>query len=299
VVACFLALAGSVLATDRPVVGILTQPGHGGHYIAASYVKYLESAGARVVPVAYTSTPATIDSLFSGLNGFLFPGGSADLSATSPFFKVANQIYSLAIAAAAKNDVFPLWGTCLGFELINILVAGDHAVLGHGFDSENLPLPLKLTPAANSSLVFRGMLPAVFNAIASQPITMNNHVAGVTPDVFAKNAKLSAMFNVLSTNVDRKGKEFISTIEAKSLPIWGSQWHPEKNPFEWNLQEQLPHSFVAIQAAQHTANFFVNECRQSKHAFASESALEKLLIYNFNPVYTAKSNSTFEQCYVF
>lgn len=43
---------------DRPVIGILTQPsrtcekiGKGNSYIAASYVKYLESAGARVVPI--------------------------------------------------------------------------------------------------------------------------------------------------------------------------------------------------------------------------------------------------------
>jgi len=288
------------LATERPVIGILSQPGYGGHYIAASYVKYIESAGARVVPIFYNSTPATIDSLFAGLNGVLFPGGSASLSATSPYFKTANQIYSAATAAADKGEVFPIWGTCLGFQLLNILASGDHSILSSGFDSENLPLPLKLTAAANASRVFRDLPPAIFRALGSQAITMNNHQAGVSPTKFSQSAKLTQMFTVLSTNNDRKGVEFVSTIEAKTLPVWGTQWHPEKNPFEWTLKEQLPHSYIAIQAAQYMANFFVNECRKSKHAFPNEAALEKLLIYNFSPVYTAvKNNSSFEQCYVF
>ena len=42
---------------NRPIVGVLTQPtdgdmsAYGSSYIAASYVKYLEGGGARVVPV--------------------------------------------------------------------------------------------------------------------------------------------------------------------------------------------------------------------------------------------------------
>jgi gamma-glutamyl hydrolase len=47
---------------DRPVIGIVTHPGDGtyemhthgpGSYIAASYVKFVQSAGARVVPLLY------------------------------------------------------------------------------------------------------------------------------------------------------------------------------------------------------------------------------------------------------
>ena len=40
------------------------------------------------------------------------------------------------------------------------------------------------------------------------------------------NARLTAFYNVLSVNKDRNGKEFVSTIEAKKYPIYGSQWHP-------------------------------------------------------------------------
>jgi gamma-glutamyl hydrolase len=59
-----LILFGSSLVSalnNRPIIGILAQPGTGGfglkeakpevQYIAASYVKFVESAGARVVPI--------------------------------------------------------------------------------------------------------------------------------------------------------------------------------------------------------------------------------------------------------
>lgn len=45
---------------ERPIIGLLTQPGEpapvGQSYVAASYVKWLESAGARVVPILYDMT---------------------------------------------------------------------------------------------------------------------------------------------------------------------------------------------------------------------------------------------------
>jgi hypothetical protein len=49
---------------DRPIIGILSQPGEpapdGSSYIAASYIKWVESAGARVVPIMYDLTEAEV-----------------------------------------------------------------------------------------------------------------------------------------------------------------------------------------------------------------------------------------------
>ena len=46
-----------------------------------------------------------------------------------------------------------------------------------------------------------------------------------------------SFWEILSTNEDDDGLEFVSLIEAKrGLPIWGSQFHPEKNAFEWTTR---------------------------------------------------------------
>ena len=39
-------------------------------------------------------------------------------------------------------------------------------------------------------------------------------------------------------NKDRKGKSFVSTMEAKTVPVYATQWHPEKNAFEWGEQDR-------------------------------------------------------------
>ena len=46
-----------------------------------------------------------------------------------------------------------------------------------------------------------------------------------------------SFWEILSTNEDDDGLEFVSLMEAKGgLPIWGSQFHPEKNAFEWTTR---------------------------------------------------------------
>ena len=47
-------------------------------YIAASYVRFLESAGARVVPILYDESRKSIKEKVSKLNGLLFPGGGGN-----------------------------------------------------------------------------------------------------------------------------------------------------------------------------------------------------------------------------
>jgi len=94
--------------TEHPIIGILTQPVHPGlwteafetvqaleyekrpkdddaeiferkQYIDASHVKFLEAAGARVVPVDFTLDKNELPEVLSQLNGLYIPGDSARL----------------------------------------------------------------------------------------------------------------------------------------------------------------------------------------------------------------------------
>src|SRR3989454_7027209 len=120
---------------NRPIIGILSQEYHssdGNHvkdgidgvtysYIAASYVKYLESGGARVVPIHIDKPLSYYIDIFNKTNGILFPGGGSDLL-KSGYAKSAKILWDLAIDANQRGDYYPLWGTCLGFELMTVLV---------------------------------------------------------------------------------------------------------------------------------------------------------------------------------
>lgn len=296
-----LLVQGSLCAmTASPLIGILTQPtgsslSHfGKSYIAASYVKYVESGGARAVPIPYDGSEEEIRSLFSSVNGILFPGGGADLGPDTAIFKTASLLLDLAIQS---GDV-PVVGHCMGFELISLIVSNKSDLL-KPFDAENITLPLDFTIDPYTSKLFRHAPIEVVDALSSAPITMNNHMYGVTPGDYAANPRLAQFFKVVSTNNDRAGKTFVSTVEAYNYPIWALQWHPEKNQFEWYKSEVINHGPVAIDVMQYMAQFFVDQSRANNHAFSSPQDAKNAMIYNTKPTFTANLEPDFEQCYFF
>ncbi len=149
---------------NRVLIGLLTQNSdpspRGQSYIAASYVKFLEAAGARVVPflhdlpkheikrrccaallflainsglVPHCNIITRSDSdwhRFNIVNGFLIPGGAAPLRPGHTFFDTAAEVVRLADEANGRGDSFPILGICLGFETLAIVTSGNTSIMG-------------------------------------------------------------------------------------------------------------------------------------------------------------------------
>ncbi|MCI4377576.1 hypothetical protein PGIGA_G00205180 [Pangasianodon gigas] len=283
---------------DSPIIGVLAQevyspsPGKNA-YIAASYVKYLDSAGARVVPVMINRTEEEYTILFRFINGILFPGGGASIF-SSGYAKAAGIFYKLALEANSKGDYFPVWGTCLGFEQLTLLTSGKSLL--SRTNTSGVALPLNFTKESKDSRMFKDFPEDLMTSLANEPLTENSHQWSVTTERFSGNEKLRKFYRILSTNTDGQ-TEFVSTVEANDFPIYGTQWHPEKNAFEWT-HVYIPHSSDAIRTTFYMAHFFVNEARKSLHKFPSQKEEQNALIYNYQPTYTGKKSS-FEQTYYF
>ncbi|XP_029294707.1 gamma-glutamyl hydrolase [Cottoperca gobio] len=287
---------------DRPVIGILTQivsdevmKPFGRNYIPSSYVKFIESGGSRVMPIRLTLTSDEYETIFSKINGLLLIGGAVNLE-TSDFATVAKIFYRLALRANDKGDFFPIWGTCLGMQLLTVLVAGEDLLAKT--TAENVALPLNLTTEAASSRMFEGFPNKLMRALTREPLTGNFHHFGLTVKTFQENEKLETFFSLLSTNVAENGVHFVSTIEGKRYPFYGVQWHPEVNRFQWDRKLNFPHSAHAVQLASLLAEFFVNEGRRSLHQFDNPEEEASVLIYNDTPVY-AGNFTGYEQIYFF
>ncbi|XP_070842237.1 gamma-glutamyl hydrolase [Chaetodon trifascialis] len=293
-----LSFCSSANRNDRPIIGVLAQEYHfpkpyQESIIAASYVKFLESAGARVVPVMINQTLEEYKALFNSINGILFPGGGVSII-SSGYERAAKIFYELALEANKRGDYFPVWGTCLGFEQLTYLTSGK-SILSYT-NTSGVPLPLNFTDEAKDSRMFKGFPAELMEDLASQPLTENSHKWSVAMLTYNTNEDLKSFYKVLSTNTDGN-TEFVSTVEAYDYPIYGTQWHPEKNAFEWT-RPYIPHSPSAVKTTFYMAEFFVSEARKNSHSFESEAEERKALIYNYSPVYTGL-NSAFEQIYFF
>jgi len=303
VIALVVITNAQMINPNRPIIGVMTQPSsadlikYGRSYIAASYVKYLEMAGAQVVPVFYNSTEAELKQLFGWLNGILLPGGGSSLDNTT-LYQAGQYVYNLAIESFDKGDYFPIMGHCMGFEWLTMITSQNFNILSP-VDAENYTLPLHFTDNAYNSKMFGRSTSQILDILSQQNVTMNNHQWSLSPSTYKNTPSLYKFYNVLSFNQDREGVPFISSMEGRIYPIFAIQWHAEKPQFEWNVQEVTSHSPDAILAMQSMGNFFVAQSRLSTHQFPSQTTLSQNLIYNYPVVYTESADPSFEECYFF
>ena len=178
----------------------------------------------------------------------------------------------------------------------------DDAVVQTGFDAENVSLALE-------SVRVRQLYqdPVTFETVQTRNVTMNNHRRGVEPDRFFQNDKLSLLWDVTSINHDKSGRPFVSTMEPMDpdrFPIYGVQYHPEKNAFEFatypgtNIPyEAIDHSPEGVAFSAYTARFFVDRARRSLaenpfHAYTNPQR------YPLVGTYPVRTGLGFEQVYV-
>jgi gamma-glutamyl hydrolase len=288
---------------NQPVIGILSLPNYpyenftvnGTSYIASSYVKYLEMSGARVVPIRIDHSFSEIDYLFTRLNGILFTGGSAvfwvNNSATpvlSPDYAAkACYIFNKVVQTNNQGQFYPLWGTCLGFEVLHVCANQQFGTVGNFNGEPSYARNSEFLPAAASSVIFNTLSSEwskrVMDNMASLNVSLLSHYHGISPQAYVQYPALGNMFKVLSHMKDKSGTTFVGMVEGVKYPIYGTQFHPEKNLFEWN-QASIPHFYEAVDMAQFLSNFFVTQARKNPNLFPSNE-VTPALIYNWPPIF--------------
>jgi len=182
------------------------------------------------------------------------------------------------------------------FQALCILAAeqdDEHDVLSYGFDSENYNIPLEFILDIRGSRMFGTAPSPLLMALATTNITLNSHTCAVVPSTFTKFPRLGKFFSQLSTNVDRRGVQFVSTIEARdtSLNIWGTQWHPEANAWLWDDSLGTDHGADATWASLWVLRAFADAARENPNSFPSEAEEVAALIDSTNPVWSPTHGS--------
>jgi gamma-glutamyl hydrolase len=232
--------------TQSLCIGIITIPHsrktkYGTSHIMKSYVDWFEDRGVRVIPIPYNTTQ--YETYFKNINGLFIPGGETKyIIKNDAFITCISKFFELSLQ---KGEYFPIWGTCFGFELLMFLV-GDFTKLkeypAHGF------YPLQITDDGLSSRMFQSFSKNYLHYLENNKSCNNNHEYGISPADFMKNDHLRRFYSVLATSIDDKGKEYVAAIEGKGHPIYGVQWHPER--------QKTTGPFV---------EFFISELKKNKH----------------------------------
>ena len=297
--------------TDRPIIGILTLPMEsffenvsGTSYIAGSYVDWVQQGGARVVPLRVDHPWSELEYLVRNLNGVLFTGGGAlmyEPGSNPPQLTSYEQtgcfIYNLIKQINDEGTYYPIWGTCLGFELLHQCVYANTTTL-QNFDGEP-PYTQRnhFTHQASHSRLFNSKFGHFMTKLMSEEnIHFLSHHHGIAPWEYKSFRNLSDTYNVLATMKDRSGNEFVSIIEAWDYPFTGTQFHPEKNLYEWDIAAPIPHGGDATLMATFLADYFASEARRNTNQFSSETELQPWLIYNWSPLFL---NTYFTQIFTF
>ena len=224
-----LLLADASSNNDRPIIGIVSvgitdevlikrNPElYRQSYIATSYVKFIEMAGARVVPISLEITKEKLKLIFNSINGLLFPGGEINLQ-NSRYYHLTKKLYDMAVERNEAGEYFPVLGICRGMQALMVHAQGDISPLTLT-DSVNYTASLRWTPKSLYSTLFKYAPDELFTMAEGSKITSHFHKFGVTPATYLKMPKLRKLFKVLACSFDRKGVYFISIIEGRSNNI--------------------------------------------------------------------------------
>ena len=251
----------------KPIIGIFANPYPDQDYIHNNqtvihgpYVRWLESFGAEVLAIHQWYTHEQIDDILSKVNGVLFMGGGRDFNFTALWEQQALYIMKASLAKG-----FPLWGTCLGFQLIlqslsevEGLLKGVYNHMGH-LDN------LTLTSNARGSRMYSYFNEDDFYALENRNATIYFHQFGVNNVDWNTSKTLTTLFDVTSFAFDLDDRIFVNSYEGKndSVNIFATQYHPEKNPYVRYDGFEVEHTVDVLRTSHKLGLRFIEQARQN------------------------------------
>ena len=295
-----------------PIIGMLSKPFYEEYNISSTYnyviesqyVRFITQAGGRVVPIRHDLSDTDLEALLNQLDGALLPGGGSEIRTFdannapigyTTLGKTGKAIVDYSIKAKKSGVQFPIWGTCLGFEIIGIAFTNNLAILSECPNKDCSTMNAIVNITKTTGPLIDSLSSTTQYAIQTEKITVNNHMWMISESDFL-HSNLSDNFFLSGTSPSISGiYTFVSIFEGSMFPIYGVQFHPELHNLKiWEHAKFVPHNITSIEFGESLANFMVEQCRKSTHKM-SDSDYEKHSIYLASTYYTSDTY----QLYVF
>ena len=291
--------------TNTPVIGILTQPipsesyqwqkeferienevksqetntfhiqNLTGQFIESTHVKFLEAAGARVVPIHYDWKETDLRRELESINGLYIPGDSKELL-SERHFEYIKTVQKILLWAQAFNEAednhFPVFGVGYGLmammraEMLNTESFSDFEARGK--------LQMNLIREPEHTYLFDEFSQEKLENMLDKIKFFADVEIGVTTNDFILEHKiLSSLFVPVSTFHDEElpnsNDEIVAAMEGVVYPWFAVAYRIDRIQYsmERGIRDLMDHSREAIMHAQKMANLFVDEARLSGHLY--------------------------------
>jgi gamma-glutamyl hydrolase len=253
------------------MIGIITAPNFkqdihcGKSYMYDVYIKWIEMSGENAILIPYTIEKNKLIQLLNRVNGVVWVGGYIEdrtIHTTAQYNKLIDTLfytYQHVINENNKGNYYPLWGICLGFEILVMFVKKQEQ--------------LEKSVISNSK---QGVYPCLFTKEKSRLKDW------FSPYMISQMKHYNCVYHSHNNGVDTvpleqvrivcKTKSYIEAIEFIDYPIYGTLFHLEQ-----------PKTELGIKIAYQFSLFLKNECSKNKNIWKwklSDFNIHKLTIKN-------------------
>lgn len=204
-------------------IGLILSQTRGNRFlIHTDTEKWITDAGIEIVPIIPTIGKDEAIFIFSCIHGlYLQPGEPGNFSNLDNTIRMGALFLTMAIESNKAGHYFPVWGTCMGLQQIVSQIEDVSIHSLNSVESTNHRSPLTIVYPQSRLLQSRSKSQSLHPWFNN---TFGIHTHQIQDSIL----------RVVATVCDKKGNEFVAIVEGKTFPIYGVQFHQEKDSkFKW------------------------------------------------------------------
>ena len=265
-----------------------------------NYVRWLQASGADLISVHPWSSTNEIDFLLTKVNGILLQGNPNNIDIQSSYYNIVKYLYKRVIEMNDSGIKIPLIAFGDDLSLLSTIITEDNLSINTELKYQiREPTKINLFYVPDKTIILNEFEKEDMIALEKEYILSNNLKRIISLKNFLTEFHLSQKFNVIATSKTKEGKEYVSIVEGKKIPIIMLSFHPEYIVFETCKDFIIPETLKSIYTSRFIGNGFVFYGRKNvDNTFTIEEKEKYGYIDPYGPLpklYEGRYNYIFEK----